>query len=478
MLSEISLPVGRKEIRTKTVYVLLLFIAVGAIIRFYKLTGYGLWLDELFSMNGADPSTTIDQVLEYSIGDQPPVFFLVLHGWLKLFGYNDFAGRSLTVIYGLLGIPAIYFLGKEIRDHRLGLFAAFMTTINYFHADFSREIRFYPLVFVLSSLSYLFFLRSLKNAKVVDFIFYALFTSILLNTHYFGMVVFVCQFLIFLIVVVVCRKNVKFILSGLVAGIVTALSIAHWLPHILKDVQTTSFHVAPLKFYFPFQYVGIYFRDPIACAVFGVLFILGAKFLYDSFKARTNLIESIVISGWIIIGFAIPVIYSIVRLPLLTYKYNTINIPVIFIIISLGFFMIPKVKIQQYVIVALIVGALIVFTFSRPLSSPKRTEDWREVAHYFTNNVHNKPTIFGQLAYFHLYYFKIFNWDGELPIDQRFCDFNTIVEKSNEIWLLRHPRYPDAGFTAEQQQLIDSLFRPEGSVVSFQEQTAQRYVRK
>src|SRR5688572_13935881 len=139
MEESISIVISNKRFVIKKRYILFLLIIVGAFIRFYKLTDYGLWLDELFSMNGADPATTLAQVYEYSKKDQPPLFFFLLHGWLKVFGYTDFAGRSLTVVLGLLGIPAVYFLGKEFKNANVGLIAAFITAINWFHADISRE---------------------------------------------------------------------------------------------------------------------------------------------------------------------------------------------------------------------------------------------------------------------------------------------------------------------------------------------------
>lgn len=477
MRESISVAIFNKTFTVRIIFILLLLMVVGAIIRFYELTAPSLWLDELFSMNGSDPGTTLREVYEYSKGDQPPLFFILLHGWLKLFGYTDFAGRALTVVYGLMGIPAIYFLGKEFKNERVGLMTAMITTINWFHADMSREIRFYPLVFLLSTLSYLFFLRSIKKSRVTDFMLYAVFTGLLLNTHYYALVVFVSQLIIFFIIVIFYQRNARLIIGGIAAGLIAGLSLLHWMSIILKDLQTDQFHVNPVPFYFPLTFAWMYFKDPAACIVYGFCIFLMVKYLIEKISGKHLPIEDLVVLGWIFIGFMIPMLYSWIKIPLLTAKYSTITLPGIFLFIASGFALIKKEKLRFYFVSALVAGAFIVIFISRPLHKPRRGEDWRDVALYFTSQPANSQTIFAQLAYFHIFYFKHLGYNQELPIDQRFSDFNAIVKKSDRIWLLLHPRYPDAGYTPDQQQLIDSEFQLKDEV-QFKDTKALLYERK
>ena len=55
---------------------LLVLLAAAAFFRFYNLTYESLWLDEIYSMRGSDPNTSLSDVYEYSKHDQPPLFFL------------------------------------------------------------------------------------------------------------------------------------------------------------------------------------------------------------------------------------------------------------------------------------------------------------------------------------------------------------------------------------------------------------------
>src|SRR3954470_1786632 len=70
----------------RSLYLLLLLLAVGTAIRFYKLDYSGLWLDEIFSMEEADPGTSLATVYDSIKKDQPPVYFFALHAYLKWFG--------------------------------------------------------------------------------------------------------------------------------------------------------------------------------------------------------------------------------------------------------------------------------------------------------------------------------------------------------------------------------------------------------
>ena len=473
----------QKTFEIKPGVLLLLLVLVGAFIRFFQLDYSSLWLDELYSMLGSDPNTTFADVYEYSKHDQPPLFFFLLHGWLKLVGNSDFSGRALTSIFGVFGIVAIYFLGKEIKNEKLGLFAAFITTINYFHTGISKEIRFYPLVFLLVILSYLFYLRCIKKSTIIDFVCFYLSTALLLNTHYYAMVVFASQIILFIFVLIFFKRNAKLIIGGLISGGLAGLSLLHWLPIIQHDLQITQFHVEPVKPGIIFDFAWSYIKEPVSLAVYSVCIFFAGKGFYSSVKEKRFKVEHLVVLGWIFFGFIIPLLYSILKLPLLTYKYNTITVPAFFLLIAYGFVHFNYEKIRLYSIVAVIISSFIILFIARPPHKPRRAEDWREVAAYFGNKHGNKSKedliVFSQLAWFHYYYFR--KNDLPLPLDQNTADFSGILKNADEIWLLMNNRYtggwPVNGFLPAQKEIIDKEFMLLDSI-AFKQTQALLYKRK
>jgi uncharacterized membrane protein len=91
----------------------------------------------------------------------------------------------------------MFFLGREFKNASVGLYAAFITAINYFHLYYSQEVRFYGLLFLLTALSYSFFLKAYKTTRLPYFSLYALCGIGLVYTHYYGMFVLFIQFLTF-----------------------------------------------------------------------------------------------------------------------------------------------------------------------------------------------------------------------------------------------------------------------------------------
>jgi uncharacterized membrane protein len=479
MQNSVSISLFQQSIRVKTLYVLLGIIGMAAFIRFHNLTYSSLWLDEIYSMIGSDPATSLLDVYTYSFNDQPPLFFILLHGWLKVFGYTDFAGRSITCIYGVLGVLAIFFLGKEVKDEKLGLLAAFITSINWFHVDISKEMRFYPLVFLLVMLSYLFLLRSLKRSAAWDFVGYAVFTSLLLNTHYYGMVVFVSQFVIFLVIVIFYKRSARLIIGGLVAGCAAGFSMYHWLPVIQHDLQINQFHVSPVKWDIVFGFCWNYVKEPVAFAVYAICTFLSVRIFYYRIKEKSITITHVVVGCWILLGFGIPLVYSLIKLPLLTHKYDTIIVPAIFLILANGFLYFPSTKIRAYTLLTITLSAFVILFYARPPYKPRRGEDWREVAAYFKDHTEQPQLIFSQLAWFHQYYFK--KYKLAVPLDQNTSDFNKLVEGKKGIWLLQNSRYtggwPTTGLLSAQQELVNREFEVTDSVV-FKQTTAILYKRK
>jgi 4-amino-4-deoxy-L-arabinose transferase-like glycosyltransferase len=452
-------------------------VIAGLLLRLVNLQVVGLWMDELHSTVGTDPDKTLTEVLEYCKADQPPLFFLLLHWWFRIFPYNDLSGRIFAVITGVLGIWSMYLLGKEYKNYKVGIIAAFLTTINYFHVDHSRQIRFYPMVFLFSALSYYFFIRIIKRAKPADFIFYILSTSALLNTHYFGMVVFASQFILFAYIILWKKiKDVRFILYSLGSGVAVGLSFLHWLPVVLSDLTIAEFHIQPLKWYFLVSYYGFYFRDYITGMVCAWLGFLAVRQL--SFRAKTKSLqpEDVIVIGWIVLGFLLPVLYSVLRMPMLEYKYSMIVVPAILLIIAFGFDTIPQQKFKLPVVAVLVVSFAINTIFIRPIYYRAPFEEWREVTKEIIKTDRDTQLVFSSYAWYYRYYFKV-NKSVNPPLEPAYANFDALLKNANQVWVVHSTRFPDSGLSQVQQDSLNANFNFEKQV-DFVDAIATSYIRR
>ena len=127
---------------------LLLLLALA--VRAWQLTFHSLWLDEAFSLFWASkPALTIVRVgLTLTEDKHPPLYYLLLHGWTRLFGTSDAAARSLGVGLGALAVWPTYGLALALNRGREGArrcawLAAALVALNPFLIWYSQEVRMF-----------------------------------------------------------------------------------------------------------------------------------------------------------------------------------------------------------------------------------------------------------------------------------------------------------------------------------------------
>lgn len=376
------------------------------VLRVYRLDYQSLSIDEIASMNGADPELSWSSVIDYSTRDQPPAFFLLLHIWLKIFPFNDFNGRMLALVIGISGVVAMFFLGQEVRDRKFGLIASLITSLSYIHIYFSQDIRFYTLVFLLSTLSYLYYIRAVRSAKVVDFVFYSLSTTLLMYTHYFGLVVFASQGILFLLLNIFYPTPRRFIFLSMLSALLVILCIIPWVPVFLSDSQIQIFWIPQEPFYFPIKYFYVYFKDVISCFVFATLLIIYFLNLLKTFKINHKIDKvDFILLGGVAFGFFIPIIYSIFRTPLLHVRYTMIALPPLIIMICLGLSLL-RASIQRIILITTCCTSLFSLVVIEKYYTKIQKEDWRGLANDVIKTGARADVVVSRYAWYCNYYFK------------------------------------------------------------------------
>jgi predicted membrane-bound mannosyltransferase len=95
-------------------WLLLAIILAGAALRLFRLGEQSVWFDEASRLVMA--SSDLSSFLRNAAQDtQPPFFHLTQHFWLKV-GTNAFLGRFLPAAMGILLLPWVYRLARELFD--------------------------------------------------------------------------------------------------------------------------------------------------------------------------------------------------------------------------------------------------------------------------------------------------------------------------------------------------------------------------
>jgi mannosyltransferase len=134
-------------------------VAVSLLLRTTEL-GIGFWIDEGLSVGIADrPLGDIPLALRED--GSPPLYYMLLHFWLAIAGESEAGVRGMSLMFGLMAIPAAWWAAKAIWDStRAAWFAAILMAFNPFLAQYSQEARMYSLVALLAIPATACFLRA------------------------------------------------------------------------------------------------------------------------------------------------------------------------------------------------------------------------------------------------------------------------------------------------------------------------------
>lgn len=208
-----SFPVFFKAVFKKySLLILLLLLLVGIALRLYKLEEYSFSSDEaIIAVNTS--GTVIDSIsrIKDFISNVPSAVALASYTfiviiWRQIFGGNDFGLRLLAVVFGAGSIAAIYCLGKILfNSKKAGLFSAFLLTISPLHIYYSQELSAYSLITLLSILSVYFFIRALKEPRLVFWLGYVIFNALNVYIHFMTVFLLLAEISFFII----RRKNYR-----------------------------------------------------------------------------------------------------------------------------------------------------------------------------------------------------------------------------------------------------------------------------
>jgi mannosyltransferase len=159
-------------------------IGVGVIMRFVALSE--MWLDEALTVNIAQlPLRDIPDWLRHD--GAPPLYYFLLHLWTEAFGTSNFAVRSLSAVFSVATLPAMWFAGRRVAGTAGAWVAVVLLASSPYGIGFGSEARMYSLVMLLVTLGYLAVRRLLERPTLGRQALVALIVGLLLYTQYWAL---------------------------------------------------------------------------------------------------------------------------------------------------------------------------------------------------------------------------------------------------------------------------------------------------
>ncbi len=134
-----------------------IFIVITLMLAFFlRIDDVGNWpvrWDEAFSVWQAKMDFTVGT--SFTAGDvHPPLYFWLLHIWLRLTGSSEFAIRMLSTLLGVITTAIMYILTLRLSKRRIAAsLALLLITLSPFHIEWSQDVRMYPLATMFATLA-------------------------------------------------------------------------------------------------------------------------------------------------------------------------------------------------------------------------------------------------------------------------------------------------------------------------------------
>jgi mannosyltransferase len=113
----------------------------------------------------------------------PPLYYMLLHFWVELFGTKESATHALSLIFSTLTIPVGLWTGWKLFGRWTGIVTGVLCAANPFLTAYAQETRQYSLVVLLSLLCTSFFLFVFVQRERKYLPFFAVSLVALLYTH-------------------------------------------------------------------------------------------------------------------------------------------------------------------------------------------------------------------------------------------------------------------------------------------------------
>ncbi len=246
------------------------------------------YLERYQSPNSARTWRNTIQALAVSEPQHPPLYYLVLRSWVKVFGSSVAAMRIPSAIIGALCVMATFWFCMELFGSTLpSLLAAFLAAVSPFYVAYSRQAREYSLFTLTLILASAALIRAVRTNSPLWFFAYAILVAVGLYCQLFFLCIVVAH------VFYVLREAPKVAQSRAIYALLLSLILyVPWLASAFAHWGNISNDMAWAGGYYPLKFLFIRW-----------LFNLGAVFFDAEFRYPGTAVALVPIFALIIYAF-------------------------------------------------------------------------------------------------------------------------------------------------------------------------------
>jgi hypothetical protein len=154
---------------------------IAAGLRFYKLGDWSFWYDEIYTLRaiGALPGTTFTD---------PGISKALIALAVNALGNSEWAARLVPALIGVLTVPVLYFLVRDLYNGRTALIASLLLGVSTWHLYWSQNARFYTTLLLFSTLALVAFYHGIEKDRLLNLVLFLVFLGLAVRERMFAVI--------------------------------------------------------------------------------------------------------------------------------------------------------------------------------------------------------------------------------------------------------------------------------------------------
>lgn len=259
----------------RSVPFVLFLLAANLILKFLYVDHSSFYLDEAWHTFFSQKP--VGDIIRHASEDpNPPLYNLLIGGWLRIFDVSAFSIRSFSVVMSSLTAVVLFYLARKHVNIQTAIWGTLIYTISNLQYYYSHEARVYALVGLLAVLSFYSFLNLLKQPGWKHFLLYTLFSSLLLYTHTIPILLLSAQFIVALFFFKTYRKGFWLSLTG---QVIATFLFALWIVNSPYYQQEATTWIEPPNWDEIYAMIVAYLNSPLLVKLYALVLLATVVFV-------------------------------------------------------------------------------------------------------------------------------------------------------------------------------------------------------
>lgn len=198
-----------------------------------------LWVDEAQSIGIASHPLAEHPELLAQDGS-PPLYYVLLHGWMALFGTSAAAVRSLSLVFAVVTVPVAWWMARSLFGSSVAWIAAVLFGASPYLVTYGREARMYTLAVLLVLVSTTAFVHAFAYRRRRWLPPFVAALALVLYTHNWGLFLALSMALALVPCLLASNDRRQTVRDAAMAFGAVALFYAPWAPTLLAQARHTA----------------------------------------------------------------------------------------------------------------------------------------------------------------------------------------------------------------------------------------------